>query len=164
MLTHRKQFHGIRGGAGAGGWGGIRSCFHKSSIQPSAEQGRQIFASDKAIIKAIFLNDLASRVTKRSKLSMYLSTASRGYTQTTSSAVLSNVNAVSSVLTALRMVQFSNTARFKERTKSQMAHCCCSAYTAECSGTDVGDCFPCTNAAQSPLCVLLMSGKLRHYR
>lgn len=48
------------------------------------------------------------------KLSMYLLTASHGHTQTISSVVLSNANAALSVLTALRLGQFSNTAKLKE--------------------------------------------------
>lgn len=48
------------------------------------------------------------------KLSMYLLTASHGRTQTISSVVLSNANAALSALTALRLGQFSNTAKLKE--------------------------------------------------
>lgn len=76
---------------------------------------------------------------------MCLLTASHRYTQTT----LSNDNA--SVLTTLCLVQFLNTAKIKEEEMCT---------NAECSRADVADCFPCTNAAQSLLFVLSMSGKL----
>lgn len=58
--------------------------------------------------KAIFINDFSftRHESSSGKLSMYLLTASHGYTQTVSSVVSGNANAVLSVLAALRLVQF----------------------------------------------------------
>lgn len=63
---------------------------------------------------------------------------------------------------------FSNTDKLKEKEISNgtlLLKCTkaeCSKMAVLTFRTDVCDCFPCTNAAQSLLGVLSMSGKLQH--
>lgn len=149
--------------------GKFRSCFHKSSIQPSAEQGRQSYACGKAIRKAIFALSMIQLHKSQEKQRQRLA-ASNGYPQTIPS-VASNANAECFLSTQLGTIfrdGFYLSINCKQE-KSQMARSRRSALKLSAPRwrfwtirTDVCDCFPCTNAAQSLLGVVSTSGKLQH--
>lgn len=124
-----------------------------SSVQPSAEQGRQIYTSGKAIIKAIFALSmiwLHKSQEKRWQIIIIIS-----------SGVSANANAACCLSSQLYVWNKFQTQINWKRKKSQMAPSFWSALMLSAPG-QMCDCFPCTNAAQSLLGVLSMSGKLQH--